>query len=434
MIDIGSAGIGFALMLAMMALGLHIATVMFVLGILGAALYFGWPAVNSLGVVYFEQMNNDLLMALPLFILLGEILVRCGASDRMYKSLADWLNFLPGGLLHTNIAASALFSAVSGSSVATAATISTVALPTFKEKSYDVRAVLGSIAAGGSLGNLIPPGIALIIYGVLTNTSVARLYAAATVPGAILTVMFMLCIIVMALWKPSIAPREVITDPLSVRLARLVDLLPPLIIFAIVMGSIYSGWATATEAAAISVIAALPIAAFYRKLSIAMLHDAFLATINLTALSMLILAGAFVLNFVLGLLGVTGALGKFVTGLDVTSTQLLYILFVFYVILGTFFETLPMLVGTLPLVFPLIVAAQIDPVFFGVFLVLMCEISLISPPVGMTLYVIQAVRNEGSIADVFRGTWPFFITMLLMTLALIHWQDMALWLPRLAFD
>lgn len=434
MIDITTAGIGFALMLVLMALGLHIGTVMFALGILGAGLFFGAPGVNALGVVYFEQMNADLLMALPLFILLGEILVRCGSSERMYHSLSDWLNPLPGGLLHTNIAASALFSAISGSSVATAATISTVALPTFRKKSYDVRVVLGSIAAGGSLGNLIPPGIAIIIYGVLTNTSVARLYAAATIPGAVLTVMFMACIVIMALWNPAIAPREPVTDPLSVRLRRLVDLLPPLLVFAIVMGSIYAGWATATEAAAISVIVALPIAAFYRKLSIAMLHDAYLSTINLTALSMLILAGAFVLNFVLGMLGVTAVLGKFVATLDVTSVQLLYILFVFYVILGTFFETLPMLVGTLPLVFPLIVAANIDPVLFGVFLVLMCEISLISPPVGMTLYVIQAVRNEGSISDVFRGTVPFFVTMLLMTIVLIHWQDMALWLPRLAFD
>jgi C4-dicarboxylate transporter DctM subunit len=434
MIDVGAAATGFVLMLVLMALGLHIATVMFALGLLGAALYFGLPAVNALGVVYFEQMNAELLMALPLFILLGEILVRCGATDRMYRSLADWLNPLPGGLLHTNIAASALFSAVSGSSVATAATISTVALPTFRQRSYDQRMVLGSIAAGGSLGNLIPPGIALILYGVLTNTSVARLYAAATLPGILLALMFMACIVVVVLWRPHLAPRERTVDPLGVRLARLVDLLPPLFIFAVVMGSIYAGWATPTEAAALAVIAALPIAAMYRKLTIPVLHDAFLSTVNLTALSMLILAGAFVLNFVLGLLGVTAALTRFVTALEVSPLELMYILFVFYVVLGTFFETLPMLVGTLPLVFPLIVAAKIDPVFFGVFLVLMCEISLISPPVGMTLYVIQAVRREGSIADVFRGTIPFFLTMLLMTIVLIHYQEIALWLPRLAFD
>lgn len=434
MIDAGAVGIGFLLMLGMMALGLHIATVMFALGAIGAGVYFGGPAINALGVVYFESMNDALLLALPLFILLGEILVRCGSTDQMYRSLSDWLNPLPGGLLHTNVASSALFSAVSGSSVATAATIATVALPSFRTRRYSTPMVLGSIAAGGSLGNLIPPGIAFIIYGVLTNTSVARLYAAGVLPGAILTLMFMLCIVLLALRNPAIAPREHVTDSLAVRLRRLGGLVAPTLIFIVIMGSIYLGWATPTEAAALAVVASLPIAAYYRRLTIGMLHEAFLSTVNLTALSMLILAGAFAMNFVLGLLGATNALTAYVAGLKLDGLTLIWVLFVFYVILGTFFETLPMMVGTLPLVFPLIQAAGIDPVWFGVFLVLMCEISLISPPVGMTLYVIQAVRGEGSIADVFRGTVPFFVTMLLMTVLLIYWQDMALWLPRLAFD
>lgn len=434
MMDAGGVALGFLLMLGLMALGLHIATVMFAVGAIGAAVYFGMPAINALGVIYFESMNDSLLLALPLFILVGEILVRCGSTDQMYKSLSDWLNPLPGGLLHTNVASSALFSAVSGSSVATAATIATVALPSFRTRRYSTPMVLGSIAAGGSLGNLIPPGIAFIIYGVLTNTSVARLYAAGVLPGAILTVMFMLCIVVLALRDPAIAPREPAIDPLPVRLRRLGGLVAPSIIFIVIMGSIYLGWATPTEAAALAVVVSLPIAAFYRRLSIGMLHEAFLSTVNLTALSMLILAGAFAMNFVLGLLGATGALTSYVASLQLDGITLIWVLFIFYVILGTFFETLPMMVGTLPLVFPLIRAAGIDPVWFGVFLVLMCEISLISPPVGMTLYVIQAVRGEGSIADVFRGTVPFFVTMLLMTILLIYWQDMALWLPRLAFD
>ena len=433
MADAGTMAMGFALMLLLMAAGLHVATVMFTMALVGAAIFIGMPGVNALGVPYFESMNDELLLALPLFILVGEILVRCGATDDMYKALSQWLNPLPGGLLHTNIASSAVFSAVSGSSVATAATISTVALPTFRRRNYDQRVVLGSIAAGGSLGNLIPPGIALIIYGVLTETSVARLYAAATVPGIILTVMFMLTIVAMTLYRPSIAPREAAPPPLVERIRGLAGLAAPLFIFTVIMGSIYLGWATPTEAAALAVVLSLPIAMAYRKLSIAMLHEAFLATVKLTALSMLILAGAFVLNFVLGLLGATKALTVYVGSLELSGLMLIYGLFLFYVILGTFFETLPMMVGTLPLVFPLIKAAGIDPVWFGVFVVLMCEISLIRPPVGMTLYVIQAVRGEGSIGDVFRGTVPFFVTMLLMTILLIHWQDMALWLPRWVF-
>jgi tripartite ATP-independent transporter DctM subunit len=378
-------------------------------------------------------MEDYVLLSIPLYILLGEILVRSGSTDRLYRSLADWLNILPGGLLHTNIGASAVFSAVSGSSVATAATISTVALPSFRKRRYDTRLVLGSIAAGASLGNLIPPGIALIVYGAMTNTSVGQLYAAAVVPGIVMTVLFMGTIIMIALVRPDLVRQKEVADPLGERLKRLVDLMPPLVIFGIIMGSIYTGWATVTESAALAVVVALPIAAFYGRLSMRMLHDCFIATANLTAMSMLILAVAFYLNFVMGLLGVTPALGAFATSIGASPLELIIALTIFYLLLGIFFETLPMLVGTVPVVFPVIVAAGIDPVWFGVFIVLMCEISLISPPVGMTLYVIQAVRREGTIAEVFQGTVPFFIAMVVMTALLIGFPEMALWLPRISF-
>jgi len=378
-------------------------------------------------------MEDYVLLSIPLYILLGEILVRSGSTDRLYRSLADWLNFLPGGLLHTNIGASAVFSAVSGSSVATAATISTVALPSFRKRRYDTRLVLGSIAAGASLGNLIPPGIALIVYGAMTNTSVGQLYAAAVVPGIVMTVLFMGTIIMIALLKPDLVRQKEVAEPLAARLKRLVDLLPPLVIFGIIMGSIYTGWATVTESAALAVVVALPIAALYGRLSISMLHECFIATANLTAMSLLILAVAFYLNFVMGLLGVTPALGAFATSIGASPLELIIALTVFYLLLGIFFETLPMLVGTVPVVFPVIVAAGIDPVWFGVFIVLMCEISLISPPVGMTLYVIQAVRREGTISEVFQGTVPFFIAMVVMTVLLIAFPEMALWLPRISF-
>jgi tripartite ATP-independent transporter DctM subunit len=389
--------------------------------------------VAAFGTQLWGAMEDYVLLSIPLYILLGEILVRSGSTDRLYRSLADWLNFLPGGLLHTNIGASAVFSAVSGSSVATAATISTVALPSFRKRRYDTRLVLGSIAAGASLGNLIPPGIALIVYGAMTNTSVGQLYAAAVVPGIVMTVLFMGTIILIALVRPDLVRQKEVADPLRERLKRLVDLLPPFVIFGIIMGSIYTGWATVTESAALAVVVALPIAAFYGRLSIRMLHDCFIATANLTAMSMLILAVAFYLNFVMGLLGVTPALGAFATSIGASPLELIIALTIFYLLLGIFFETLPMLVGTVPVVFPVIVAAGIDPVWFGVFIVLMCEISLISPPVGMTLYVIQAVRREGTIAEVFQGTVPFFIAMVVMTVLLIAFPEMALWLPRISF-
>jgi tripartite ATP-independent transporter DctM subunit len=433
MIGVTEAAIGFLLLIGFLFLGLHVAVAMFLIALLGAALYLGPPLVAAFGTQLWGAMEDYVLLSIPLYILLGEILVRSGSTDRLYRSLADWLNILPGGLLHTNIGASAVFSAVSGSSVATAATISTVALPSFRKRRYDTRLVLGSIAAGASLGNLIPPGIALIVYGAMTNTSVGQLYAAAVIPGIVMTVLFMGTIIMIALVKPDLVRQKEVADPLRERLKRLVDLLPPLVIFGIIMGSIYTGWATVTESAALAVVVALPIAALYGRLSIRMLHECFIATANLTAMSMLILAVAFYLNFVMGLLGVTPALGAFATSIGASPLELIIALTIFYLLLGIFFETLPMLVGTVPIVFPVIVAAGIDPVWFGVFIVLMCEISLISPPVGMTLYVIQAVRREGTIAEVFQGTVPFFIAMVVMTVLLIAFPEMALWLPRISF-
>ena len=433
MISITAVAIGFGGMIVLLFLGLHVATALFLTAVIAIQIYFGGSLLSVYGTQLWSAMEDYILLSIPLYILLGEILVRSGATDKMYGAIALWLGRLPGGLLHTNVGASALFSAVSGSSVSTAATIATVALPSFRRRKYDDRLVLGSIAAGASLGNLIPPGIAFIVYASLTNTSVGQLYAAAIVPSIMMTVLFMLTIVGAALVRPDLCGDREPRVPLRERIVRLVDLSGPFIVFLIIMGSVYTGWATVTESAALSVIAALGIAAFNRTLSIRMLHDAFVATANLTAITMLILAVAFYLNFALGSLNITQTLGAFVAGLGHSTTGLMWILAVFYFLLGIFFETLPMMVGTVPIIFPIAVATGIDPIWFGVFMVLQCELSLLSPPVGMTLYVIQAVRREGNIKDVFAGTIPFVAAMVLMTAILIHFPELALWIPRLLF-
>ena len=431
--DLSGAVIGFLLMLALMFVGLHVAAVMLIVALLGAAIYLGPAIVDALGMQLWSGTNNFVLLAIPLFVLLGELLVRGGATDRIYRALSDWLAPLPGGLLHTNIGACALFAAVSGSSVATAATISTVALPAFSDRKYDTKMVLGSIAAGATLGILIPPSIILIIYGAMTNTSVGRLYAAGVIPGLVLTALFML-VIVAACWiNPALAADRPPPVPLRDRLRRLADLLPPFGIFLMVMGSIYLGWATPTEAAAVGVLAALLLVWYYGTLSITLLHACFLTTVQVTAMIVLIVSGAFYLNFVLGVLGVPQALARFVSDIGATPVQMMYILFIFYLILGSFLETLSMMIGTIPVVFPLVVALKIDPVWFGIFLVIMCELALITPPVGMNLYVVQGVRREGSIMDVIRGTMPFLFMMFLLVVVLIHWPELALWLPNLSF-
>lgn len=431
---LADAAIGFFLMLGMLALGLHVATTILLLGLAGAAAYLGGPIVAAVGTQIWGATESFVLLAVPLFVLLGELLVRGGATDRMYRAMAAWLGVFPGGLLHSNIGACAMFAAVSGSSVATAATIGTVALPTFRQRGYDERLVVGSIAAGATLGILIPPSVNMIIYGAMTNTSVGRLYAAGVIPGLLLTLMFMAVVLVMCLWRPKLAGTPEPRLPMKERVGLLAGLLPPIGIFVVVMGSIYAGWATPTESAAVGVVAAFVLSLCYGRFSIRMLHECFVSTVAITAMIVLIVAAAFYLNFVLGILGVPQALARLVTSLDASPIAVLWILLVFYLILGCFLETLSMMVGTIPIIFPIVTALGIDPVFFGIFLVIMCEMALITPPVGMNLYVVQGVRGRGSVVEVIIGSLPFLLMMFALTVLLMYAPDIALWLPRLAFD
>lgn len=427
MISMSVVVIGFLLMMGLLFVGLHVATALFLTAFTAIVVHFDGVHLRVFGSQLWSSMEDYILLAIPLYILLGEILVRSGMTDKMYAALSPWLNRLPGGLLHTNVGAAAIFSAVSGSSVSTAATITTVALPSFKRRNYDERLVLGSIAAGASLGNLIPPGIAFIVYASLTNASVSQLYAAALVPSLVLTGMFMLVIAAISLARPDLAGEKEPHVPYRKRLLLLADLAGPVVVFAIIMGSVYTGWATVTESAALAVVATIIIAALQRRLNVKMLHESFVAAASLTAISMLILVVAFYLNYALSLLNITQTLSLWVASLGVDQLTLKWTLAIFYILLGIFFETLPMMVGTVPVLFPIILAAGIDPIWFGVFIVLMCEMSLLTPPVGMTLYVIQTVRREGNIGTVFAGTIPFVATMMAMTALLIHFPEMATW-------
>lgn len=433
MIDMTGAAIGFVIMLGLMFIGLHVGVAMLATGVLGALVYFGPPVLLSFGTNLWSVMNDFLLTTIPLFVLLGELLLRAGITRNMYESLSDWLSRLPGGLLHTNIGACAMFSAVSGSSVATAATIGTVALDEFKRRTYHEPLVLGTIAAGATLGILIPPSVNLIIYGALTNTSIGQLFAAGILPGILLTVLFMVIIAAAALWKPSIAEQVTQVPLRAERLRRLRYLLPPLGIFVVVMGAIYGGWATPTEAAALGVVLAFFLAAANRALSFSMLHAAFVATMKTSAMLLFIITAAFFLNFIVGLLGVPQAMSRAVTSLGLNPTQMILILVLFYLVMGCFLETLSMMVGTIPVVMPVILHLGIDPVWFGIFLVIMMELALITPPVGMNLYVVQSVRGRGELADVYRGILPFVAAMLMMIGMIILWPQIVMVLPEALF-
>ncbi|MFL5227850.1 MAG: TRAP transporter large permease [Microvirga sp.] len=420
-----------AILIGLLALAIPVAAGLGVLGLLLSAIYSKLPLSLAMGEIAWGTSNNFLLVAIPFFVLLGEILLRSGMAERMYNALVLWMPWLPGGLMHSNIAACAMFAATSGSSVATAATIGTVALNEIEKHGYSERLFLGTIAAGGTLGILIPPSINMIVYGVLTETSIPKLYLAGFIPGLVLATLFSLTVLIFCIVRPQLAGRRTLAT-WEQRLTALPDLLPPLIIFLAVIGSIYAGWATATESAALGVIAALAIAAWNRRLTLRTLLHAFEGTMRTTAMIMAILLAAYFLNFVITSIGLTTQVNRFITGLQLTPVQLLIAVVMFYFVLGMFMETLSMMVATVPIIAPIMFKAGFDPVWFGIIIIILMELAMITPPVGINLYVVQGLRKRGRIDDVIIGASPFVITMMIMVVILSIWPEIALWLPKLA--
>ena len=428
---IATISVSFFVALAILLIGVPVAVVMAGMGVAGGLATVGQPMIQSMGSVIWSVQNENILTAIPLFVLLGEILLRSGLADKMYISLSGWLGRLPGGLLHANMSSCALFAATCGSSVATAATIGTVAIPALKERGYDMRQSLGSLAAGGTLGILIPPSVALLVYGSITNNSIGQLFIAGVIPGILLTLLFMTYIVV-ANWRRSGMVEARLSFQERLRLSRF--LIPPFIIFTVVMGSLYLGWATPTESASLGVIMALGFALTVGRFDMKILHHCFRQTAAITGMIILIICGSFILNVTLNFLSIPQVLTKFVTSLGVGPTEIILMLVVFYLILGCFLEVLSMQVTTIPIAYPIVTALGIDPIWFGVFIVLMSEIALITPPVGMNLYVVQSIRSDnGPINDVINGVWPYVIIMLGFTVLLWYVPELVLWLPRNMF-
>lgn len=403
------------------------------LGFLGVALdllYSRFSLTTAIGELSWATSNNFLLVAIPFFVLLGEILMRSGVAERMYGALALWTAWLPGGLMHANIAVCAVFAATSGSSVATAATVGTVAMAELDNHGYSERLFLGTIAAGGTLGILIPPSINMIVYGALTDSSIPKLYLAGIIPGVLMALFFSLTILGICLLRPRMGGRRLQAN-WGRRVRALADLAPPLVVFGAVVGSIYAGWATATESAALGVIAALGISAWYGRLSVRMLLSAFEGTMRTTAMIMAILIAAYFLNFVISSIGLTAQLTRFLIAMDMTPSELFLAVVLFYLVLGMFMETLSMMVATVPTVATAVIAAGYDRIWFGIIVVILMEVAMITPPVGVNLYVVQGLRRTGKISDVIIGALPFVLTMLLMVAILWMWPALALWLPGL---
>ena len=387
----------------------------------------------GLAEIIWSKSSEFLFVAVPMFILLGEIILRSGVSQRMYAAVTKWISWLPGGLMHANIASSAIFAATSGSSVATAATVGTVAYPEIEKNNYNESLFLGSVAAGGTLGILIPPSIALVIYGLLTDTSVPELYLAGILPGMLLAILFSILIMIICRYKKTWGGAR-IHSTWKEKLEALPDLLPPVFLFIGVIGSIYSGFATPTEAAAIGVMISIVIAAYFKSLTVSMLKDAFEATMRTTAMIMIIIFAAMFLNFVLGILGITREIVDFINSVGLSPVVTIYIIVFVYIIMGMFMETVAMLLTTVPIVFPIVLGLDVpeyNGVWFGILVTLLMETALITPPIGINLYVVQSIRKRGgSFNDVAIGALPFVLAILMMIIILIHLPQVALWLPQ----
>jgi len=408
----------------LLASGVYIAATLGVVGVVTGFLFSDRPFYNFLGATAWTTSSNYVLIALPLFLLMGEFLLRSGVSSKLYESLNLWMNRLPGGLLHTNIVSCATFSAMSGSSLATAATMGSVALPHFEGTKYDQKIVLGSLAAGGALGSLIPPSTVLIIYALLTNTSVSALYIAALLPALLVTVLCMGVIVVHGLRHP--LPRSDVKVPLSVKLKSTLGIIPTALLIMLVLGTIYGGLATPTEAAAFGVAGAAFFAALDRKLTLRTINESVMAAARNTAMIGLILIAAFVLNYILTILRVPQSLAMFVSELPLPGWSIMLAIILIYIAMGTVMEGFSMVVTTIPVIFPLVMHLGYDPIWFGVMMTLLVEIALITPPDGTVMYVLQGLRKKGPVTDIFSGVMPFVGAYLVAILLLLIFPGVAL--------
>jgi len=423
--------IAFGLVFLFLFSGIPVAVSLGLIGIITAAIFVGHT--QALGYACWNICTNFVLVAIPLFILMGQFLLHSGISDRLYSGSSALLGRIPGGLLHANVASCAVFAAISGSSVATAATIGTVAIPELEKRGYESKIVLGSLAAGGTLGILIPPSIVMIIYGAMAEQSVGQLFIAGVIPGIMLTLLFMGYITARVITKPELAPTfEKI--PLKLRVLRIKSIWPVGVIMFIVLGGIYLGVVTPTEAAALGASTALVFALAYRQLNWQIMKEVLRDTTKTTAYIMLLVVGAQLLTGALSMLRVPDNAVLWVTSLAVSPLVVLMLIYLLYLFLGCFMDGMSMMVVTLPVVVPIINSLGFDPIWFGVALVILIEMAMLTPPVGLNVYVIHGLRPDRPMSEVFRGIVPFFLMMLLGLIIVTAFPVIATWLPDTMYN
>jgi C4-dicarboxylate transporter DctM subunit len=389
----------------------------------------GFNGLNSLGLVSWGAADSYTLSAIPLFVLMAEILLGSGLSSRLYAAVTPLVRRLPGGVLNTNIFGCAIFAAVSGGSASTAAAIGTVALPELGKLGYDKRLAAGSLAAGGTLGILIPPSITMIVYSTFTETSIPKLFMAGIVPGLVLASMYVAYIMLRASLNPRLAPRGEASAGGINLLRSLWELLPFVALIGLVMGSIYGGVATPTEAGAIGVVSAAVIAAVYGRLGVGMLRAALQRTLVMSGNILFIVFVSMIFAYATALSGFGETLAEWLRDAGMSRLAFLLAALVFYAVLGCFMEGLGMIAITVPIIYPVLALYGIDPIWFGIYIVLLVELGQLTPPLGVILFVVAGTWRELKVEEVVAGTIPFFAIIVLFIFLLIAFPDLALWLP-----
>ncbi len=413
--------------------------IVFALGIVSVgSLYFANPAlILALGQLTWDGLTSFVLGAIPMFIFMGYLLFESGLSKRIYDGIYPLLDrLLPGGLLHSNIVVGAAFAACSGSSLASCATIGTVALPEMEKRGYDRSIAAGSVAAGGTLGILIPPSLSLIVFGAMTDQSIGQLFLGGVIPGILLTAAYMIYIAVRVRLSPDLVSdgAKVEKASWSACFAALGQTWTVVVLFVGVMGSIYAGIATPTESAAIGCVLTFVIAISYRLLSREVLARALAGSVKTTSMVMCIFWAAKLMGIYLTYDQITAQLSAMVLDLGLSPYLNLLVLIVFYLVLGMLMDGLAAMVMTLPLTFPIVMSLGFDPIWYGVLLTMLIEAGLLTPPVGMNLFILQGLRPDYPFGVLVRGAMPFFLVLLLVIAVIVVFPDLVTYLPRLVFS
>ena len=429
--DIVTVSLTLAVMLVIFMGGtLWIGMALFLVAMGSFLLFTELPFGTILANTAWNNTSGSAMMALPMFVWMGEILFRSRISQNLFKGLTPWMDRIPGRLLHVNVLACTFFAAVSGSSAATTATVGKITVPELESRGYNRALASGSLAGAGTLGFLIPPSMMMLVYGIIGDVSIGKLFIAGIIPGILLAAMFSGYIALRCLITPSLAPAGSECHSWQERLAAIPEILPVLLLILVVLGSLYTGWATPTEAGAVGVVGALVFAFFTKSLNRQVFTSSLMGAIKTSAMIMFIIMGASYLSVVVGYLGITRELTILVTEMGLSPYMLIFILCLLYLVLGCLVDGFSMIVMTTPIVLPLVSAAGFDTVWFGIFLVLVIELAQITPPVGFNLFVISSL-NHDDIFVIAKHSLPFFFIMLLATALITLFPQIVLFLPNL---